>query len=493
MRPIRYILLLLSFLFTVVACGPTRAIEPSPTASLPTSTPPPTRTALAPTVTASTIEAVLPPTTDRLPPTAVAMLPSGQGGASGQSAPPNDGAVNQADALVRIAIFSPVPGSTLAGTVSIDGAAMHPQFAYYQLEYAPDPNPSNIWYPVSGVVGAPVLSGTLGIWSTGELADGLYQLRLTVGLRSASALTTIVNKLRVQNTASAPIPSPTPVPAVPPPVAAFVATPLSGTAPLTVQFYDQSVGAGSRISWNFGDGSSVRGELNPVHTYTKPGVYTVILTTLNEGGRSTVTRQITVQPAPLPATPLPSPTPNPAPQQLIIQVVDGADDVNEVGNEFQVTDNRIWLGNAGTQDRRSYTGLRFQKVLIPQGATILSAHIELYLPEQQWIEMHFNIGAEAADNSSPFTRDNKPSNRALTVTQVEHASSNRWSAGEWQSLDDIKLVIQEVVNRPGWTSGNSLSLIFQGFGGGSWGRKFVSSYDGDPAHAPRLVITYQAT
>jgi PKD repeat protein len=488
-------LLLLSFLFTLVACGPTRAIEPSPTVSLPTNTPPPTRTVLAPTGTASTVESA--PTSDRLPPTAIAMLPPGQGSASGQAAPPNDDTVNQTDALVRIAIFSPVPGSTLAGDVSVDGAAMHPQFAYYQLEYAPDPNPGNVWQPVSGVVGAPVLTGTLGIWSTGQLTDGMYQLRLTVGLRNAPALTTVVNNLRVQNTATAPIPSQTPVPGVPPPVAAFVATPLTGTAPLTVQFNDQSVGAGTRIFWAFGDGGSVRGELNPVHTYTKPGVYTVTIIALSDGGRSTVTRQITVQPAPITATPLPTPlpsaTPNLTPQQVIVQVVDGADDVNEAGQDFQMNDDRLWVGNAGTQDRSSYTGLRFQKVLIPKGATILSAHIELYVPEQQWIELHFNIGAEAADNSAPFSRDTRPSGRSLTTTQVEHQSNQNWSAGQWQPLDDIKLVLQEVVNRPGWESGNSMSIMLQGFGGGSWGRKFVSSYDGDPAHAPRLVITYQPT
>jgi hypothetical protein len=103
------------------------------------------------------------------------------------------------------------------------------------------------------------------------------------------------------------------------------------------------------------------------------------------------------------------------------------------------------------------------------------------------------MGAEAADNSLPFSRDSKPSGRTLTITRVEHTSNKNWNAGEWQSLDDIKLVLQEVVNRPGWKSGNSLSVILQGFGGGSWGRKFVSSYDGDPTHAPRLVITYQAT
>jgi type IV pilus assembly protein PilY1 len=64
-----------------------------------------------------------------------------------------------------------------------------------------------------------------------------------------------------------------------------------------------------------------------------------------------------------------------------------------------------------------------------------------------------------------------------------------WSANTWYDLDDLSPVIQEMVNRPGWQSGNTLALIVKGTGA-AYGRKLISSYDGDPAHAPRLVITY---
>jgi hypothetical protein len=50
-------------------------------------------------------------------------------------------------------------------------------------------------------------------------------------------------------------------------------------------------------------------------------------------------------------------------------------------------------------------------------------------------------------------------------------------------------VIQEVVNRGDWANGNSLSVILKGTNG-QWGRKYVESYDGTPANAPKLVITY---
>jgi PKD repeat protein len=60
---------------------------------------------------------------------------------------------------------------------------------------------------------------------------------------------------------------------------AFSATPVSGEAPLTVQFTDESINTGGAITawnWNFGDGG-VSTLQNPQHIYNTPGIYTVTL------------------------------------------------------------------------------------------------------------------------------------------------------------------------------------------------------------------------
>ncbi|HWQ67791.1 MAG TPA: PKD domain-containing protein [Methanospirillum sp.] len=54
----------------------------------------------------------------------------------------------------------------------------------------------------------------------------------------------------------------------------FTSTPSSGSAPLTVQFTDLSTGGPTMWSWDFGDGSTDM-VASPIHTYTKPGTYTV--------------------------------------------------------------------------------------------------------------------------------------------------------------------------------------------------------------------------
>ena len=57
----------------------------------------------------------------------------------------------------------------------------------------------------------------------------------------------------------------------------FTATPLAGNANLSVQFTDASLGDIQERIWDFGDGVSVDSVSNPLHIYTTPGVYTVIL------------------------------------------------------------------------------------------------------------------------------------------------------------------------------------------------------------------------
>jgi PKD repeat protein len=84
------------------------------------------------------------------------------------------------------------------------------------------------------------------------------------------------------------------------PVANFTATPTSGTAPLTVNFTDQSTGTVSSYSWDFdNDGTVDSSEQNPIYTYSKADNYTVNFTVSNEAGsNSTVkTNYITVSSA----------------------------------------------------------------------------------------------------------------------------------------------------------------------------------------------------
>lgn len=69
----------------------------------------------------------------------------------------------------------------------------------------------------------------------------------------------------------------------------FEASPMTGPAPLAVQFTDSSTPrdpAPESWEWTFGDGGPVSTEQNPAHTYEVPGTYTVQLKALWPSGGS---------------------------------------------------------------------------------------------------------------------------------------------------------------------------------------------------------------
>jgi PKD repeat protein len=74
------------------------------------------------------------------------------------------------------------------------------------------------------------------------------------------------------------------------PVADFSATPLSGDAPLSVQFTDLSTNAPTSWSWDFGDDSTSTVQ-DPEHSYESAGTYTVSLTASNSAGSDTETKE----------------------------------------------------------------------------------------------------------------------------------------------------------------------------------------------------------
>jgi PKD repeat protein len=67
------------------------------------------------------------------------------------------------------------------------------------------------------------------------------------------------------------------------PVAAFSADVLTGEAPLPVSFTDESTGAPTSWSWDFGDGNG-SSEQHASHTYQDPGTYSVTLVAASDCG-----------------------------------------------------------------------------------------------------------------------------------------------------------------------------------------------------------------
>lgn len=111
-----------------------------------------------------------------------------------------------------VRISYPVSGSQVAGYITVVGSASHPRFLQYALEWGPDPNPGNLWYPLMSPRNQTVINGGLGAWNTTSVSDGVYQIRLHVWLNDGTETFAVATGVRVSNRQPTAVPTLTPTP-----------------------------------------------------------------------------------------------------------------------------------------------------------------------------------------------------------------------------------------------------------------------------------------
>lgn len=171
------------------------------------------------------------------------------------------------------------------------------------------------------------------------------------------------------------------------------------------------------------------------------------------------------------------------------QIQSSADDVNQDDNVVTANSATSWIGTGGSVSS-SYTGLRFTNIAIPKGAIIKSAHLEVFSTTGQNATITFSTVAQLVGNGQPYSITNKPAQGPFTKANTTFSVQSDWLANNWYQLEEIRDIVQEIVNRPDWAIGNSINLALKG-NGSPYARKFIQSWDGSATFAPKLTITYQ--
>jgi hypothetical protein len=182
------------------------------------------------------------------------------------------------------------------------------------------------------------------------------------------------------------------------------------------------------------------------------------------------------------------------PTDFAVRINNDNDDVEEEGTGgamyYSSSDLEI-VDDPGTSDRDNQTiGLRFNSITIPQGATINSATIEFTADGDRSDPCDLTIAGSDEDDAGaiPATDYYLSSGIAETSASVSW-SPGGWSDGNTYTTSDITSIVQEIVNRSGWTSGNSMLFTIQGSGADDEVRRAVS-HDGNSSEAPYLEINY---
>ena len=135
-------------------------------------------------------------------------------------------------------------------------------------------------------------------------------------------------------------------------------------------------------------------------------------------------------------------------------------------------------------------GLRFTNLNIPKGAIIQHATIQFTVDEtKNTSPCNLIIRGEATDHATTFSSDSLDINdRPLTNAAVNWNPPN-WlipdESGSAQQSADIRSILQEIVNRPGYFPTSAVVFIIEGSG-----KRVAHSYNGNPQKAPKLCIEY---
>lgn len=157
-----------------------------------------------------------------------------------------------------------------------------------------------------------------------------------------------------------------------------------------------------------------------------------------------------------------------------IPIATGNDDAEEnpVGGAVGLTSSDLELVNDNGVDQ--VVGLRFQNVDIPQGSSITEAYIKFMVDEISSDPTYLTIHCEASDNASVFT-----TTAGSISSRLKTSSSVQWDVPAWNTTDieketpNLSSIVQEIVNRSGWSANSALVFIISGSG-----KRVAESYNG---------------
>lgn len=120
----------------------------------------------------------------------------------------------------------------------------------------------------------------------------------------------------------------------------------------------------------------------------------------------------------------------------------------------------VWVGNWDGVDETAAWHL--PSVTIPQGATITSSSMSLYarVSTGTTSNLRLEFAGQAIDTASTPGSGNLPRNMTKTTARVNY-DPTAWTTGVTYTSPSLNTVFQEMVNRPGWASGNNINLILE--------------------------------
>ena len=170
------------------------------------------------------------------------------------------------------------------------------------------------------------------------------------------------------------------------------------------------------------------------------------------------------------------------------------------------TDNSSILVGCEAPAYKYGCGLRFLNVTIPNAETIVTAYLTIKCPyAKAGTTVNSVIIGEDTDSALTFSTTANyqarrgtivggANNNNITTASVNWNAIPAWTADVDYNSPEIKTIIQEIVDRGGWSSGNDLVLFWDDHGDNSTHdtdvRRYGYGYFASSANCAKLHIEY---
>lgn len=158
------------------------------------------------------------------------------------------------------------------------------------------------------------------------------------------------------------------------------------------------------------------------------------------------------------------------------------------GGAFNTTTSELILGATGAS---YHSAIRFPSVALPAGAVITAASIEFEAAvSSSGTVCNVTISGNDVDDAGQPSNAADINGATLTSASVAWSSLPSWTAGSLYSTPNIASIIQEIYDRPGWSSGNAIRIQIVDNGSTSNANRQPATYDHSTRTEPVLSITY---
>ncbi|MGI9309818.1 MAG: reprolysin-like metallopeptidase [Gammaproteobacteria bacterium] len=169
-----------------------------------------------------------------------------------------------------------------------------------------------------------------------------------------------------------------------------------------------------------------------------------------------------------------------------VRVSHSIDDVEErlAAGAMYTDSSDMEIGHDGSLEQ--LIGLRFRGISIPPGANVTRAYLEFVTDEINSDLSEADIFGVAEDDATAFAdTDYNLSSRATTPSSVYWDIPPWPNVGESHRSPELAEIVQDIVDRGGWSSGNAMAFVISGSG-----ERTAESFEGSVSEAPLLHVEY---